>query len=97
MSLNFNVFNLWAIEIIVFSLNNLISLRICSSVLVSSALVASSKNKISGSYIKALHSPILWISPPDNFTPSSPRLASRPPGSLFNNFSKFIFLIRDII
>ena len=41
---------------------------------VSKALVASSKNIISGLLTKALAIPILWTSPPDIFNPSSGKM-----------------------
>ena len=51
-------------------------------------LVASSKSKTFGFLTKARAIAILYFWPPDNFTPLSPTLVSRPSGNTFRSFIK---------
>ena len=67
---------LWEIKTIIFlNLKEFIRLIILFSVSISNELVGSSNIKISGLVYNDLAIPTLWIWPPDNFEPNSPRLS----------------------
>ena len=59
------------------------------SVSISSAFVASSKNKTFGLWYNALAIPILCLWPPDNLEPFSPTKVSTPCFNEFFNSDKF--------
>ena len=68
-----SVFKRWAIKMMVISLLRLLTESITTfSVLLSNALVASSKISNFGLWYKALAIPIRWRCPPYNLTPRSP-------------------------